>query len=120
MEIKKYEIKSITEDFREIIKTYGFKCNKTVIKHLRKSLRSHEKIVCDENEDDIEYLQERVNYLNKLLKVYTKQNQYHDMTAMLNITVLKLLTIYLKTMMKITICTKLTTNNINHFQARYY
>ena len=78
MENKKSEIKSIIKEFREIIKTYGLKYKKTVLKNLRKPLRSHEKIVYDGNEDEIEYLQERVNYLNKLLKVCTKQNQCHD------------------------------------------
>ena len=36
MENKKSEIKSIIKDFREIIKTHGFKYKKAVIKNLRK------------------------------------------------------------------------------------
>ena len=73
---KKSEIKLITDDFRAIIKIYGFKYRRAVIKNLRKSFRSLEKIVYDEDENDIEYLQDRINYLNSLKNGYLKQNQY--------------------------------------------
>ena len=75
---KKSEIKLITliTNFRAIIKIYGFKYRRAVIKNLRKSFRSHEKIVYDEDENDIEYLQDRINYLNSLKNGYLKQNQY--------------------------------------------
>ena len=75
---EKSEIMSIIKDFREMIRTYGFKYEKSTLKQLRFSLRPHEKIVNDEKEDDIEYLEERVDYLKNLLKSYIKQNQYHD------------------------------------------
>ena len=74
---KKSEIKLITDDFREIIKIYGFKYNKKRLSTLRRAIRTHEKIVID-NEDDNEYLQDRINYLNGLKNGYLKQNQYHD------------------------------------------
>ena len=73
MENKKSEIMSIIKGFREFIKTFGFKYKKSIIENLRKSLRSHEKIVNDEDEDDIEYLQEKINYLNNLFKGYIKK-----------------------------------------------
>ena len=75
---KKSEIKSTTKEFREFITLYGFKYRKSVIKHLRRAPRSHEKIANDEDEDDIEYLQECVCYLSKILKDYIKKNKYHD------------------------------------------
>ena len=37
---KKSEIKSIIKDFREFIVNYGFKYKKTVLKNLRRRLRS--------------------------------------------------------------------------------
>ena len=75
---KKSEIKSIIKDFREIINIYGFKCNKNVIKNLRRRLRSDKKAADDEDEDDIECLQEIIDRLSKLKKHYFKQNEYHD------------------------------------------
>ena len=74
---KKSGIMSITKDFRKMIRIYGFRYKRSTLKHLRFSLRSHEKIVIDEKEDHIEYLQDRINYL-KTLKGYLKQNQYQD------------------------------------------
>ena len=62
---EKSEIMSIIKKFREMIRMYGFKYKKSTLKHL-KALRSHEKIVNDENEGDIKYLQERVDYLKRL------------------------------------------------------
>ena len=47
---KKSEIKSTIKDFREIINIYGFKYNKTVIKNLRRRLRSDQKAADDEDE----------------------------------------------------------------------
>ena len=35
---KKSEIKSMTKDFREVIRAYGFKYKKTVLNHLKKHL----------------------------------------------------------------------------------
>ena len=81
---KKSEIMSITKDFRRMIRIYGFRYKKSTLKHLRFSLRSHEKIVNDEKEDDIEYLQERIDYMRKLFKTYIKQNQYHDQNTKYN------------------------------------
>ena len=48
------------------------------MKNLRRRLRSDKKAADDENEDDIEYLQEIIDRLDKLKKEYLKQNQYHD------------------------------------------
>ena len=44
---KKSEIKLITDDFREIIRTYGFRYNKKGLSTLRRAIRDHEKIVID-------------------------------------------------------------------------
>ena len=40
---KKSEIKLITDDFKEIIKIYGFRCNKKRLSNLRKATRDCEK-----------------------------------------------------------------------------
>ena len=53
-----------------MIRIYGFKYKSSTLKHLRKTLRSHEKIVNDEKEEDTEYLQEHIDYLKNLLKLY--------------------------------------------------
>ena len=44
------EIKSTIKGFREIINIYGFKYNKTVIKNLRRRLRSDQKAADDKDE----------------------------------------------------------------------
>ena len=75
---KKSLIKSIIKDFREFIGNYGFKYKKTVLKNLRRRLRSDKKAADDEYEDDIEYLQEIIDRLSSLKKFYLKQNKYHD------------------------------------------
>ena len=51
---------------------------KKCTKNLRGRLRSDKKAADKENEDDIEYLQEIIDRLNKSKKHYLKQNQYHD------------------------------------------
>ena len=75
---KKSEIMSITEDFREFINIFKTTYKKSTIKILRKALRSHEKVVNDEREDDTECLQERIDYLNNLLKTFTEKNKHYD------------------------------------------
>ena len=62
---KKYLIKSIIKDFTEFIALYGFKYRKNIIKNWRRRLRSDTKAADDENEDDIEYLQEIIDRLDK-------------------------------------------------------
>ena len=96
---KKSLIKSIIKDFREFLALYGFKCKKNVIKNLRRRLRSDKKVADDENEDDIEYLQEIIDRLDKSKKHYLKQSQYHDHNTTIQSTgVLKLLSICLMKM----------------------
>ena len=73
---KKSVIINLIKDFREIIKQYGFKYKKNVLKYLRKRLRSDEKAAYDEDEDDIKCLQEIIDRLSKLKKHYIKKNKY--------------------------------------------
>ena len=75
---KKSAIIGLTKDFRKIIKTYGVKYKKTVLKHLRFMLTLDGKDAYNENEDDIEYLRDIIDRLSKLKKHYLKQNKYHD------------------------------------------
>ena len=78
---KKSEFKLITDAFREIIRIYSPIYNKKRLSTLRRAIRGHEKIVIDKKEDDTEYLQDRINYLNSLKNRYLKQNQYQDKNA---------------------------------------
>ena len=75
---KKSLIKSIIKDFREFVVDYGFKYKKTVLKNVRRRLRSDKKAADDENEDDNEYLQEITDRLSVSKKDYFKQNKHHD------------------------------------------
>ena len=115
---KRSEIKSIIKDFREIIKIYGFRYKKTVLKHLRLSLRSDKKVADDKKEEDIDYLQEIIDRLTRLK--HTILNKINVTTKTLNIMRLKQLSICLKAMMKITIYILSTINSINHFLIRLY
>ena len=58
---KKSVIIDLSKDFREIIKQYGFRYKKKIIKNLRRRLRSDGKAADNEDEDDIEYLQEIID-----------------------------------------------------------
>ena len=55
----------------------SLKLIKKAVKILRKPLTKREKIVCDEKEDDIEYLKDIINELN----TYFNKNKYHDYKA---------------------------------------
>ena len=68
---KKSFIKSIIKDFREFIVDYGFKYKKkTVLKNLRRRLRSDKKAADDEDEDDSEYLQDIIDKLSVLKRLF--------------------------------------------------
>ena len=114
---KKSEIKSRFKDFREIIKTYGFKYNKN-IKTLRKALRSDEKAADDKKKDDAEYLQGIINRLNNLKNSIS--NKIDIMIKTLNIMELKQLNICLIISIMITDYIQSITNNINHFLMEFY
>ena len=68
---KKSFIKSIIKDFREFIVDYGFKYKKkTVLKNLRRRLRSDKKAADDEDEDDSEYLKDIIDKLSVLKRLF--------------------------------------------------
>ena len=75
---KKSEIMTIIKNFREEIATYDFKDKESLLKSLKKLLELYEKIVDDEDEDDIYYLKDCINYLNNLFKGYVEKNKYLD------------------------------------------
>ena len=58
----------------------GLKLIKTV-NILRKGIRNHEKIVYDEEEDDIEYIKHNINELKNLKNTYFDRNKYHGYRA---------------------------------------
>ena len=59
----------------------GLKLIKKTVKILRKALRYCEKIVCDEEEDDIEYIKDNINELKNLKNTYFDRNKYHGYRA---------------------------------------
>ena len=72
---EKCEIMSIIKNFRRLTKTHEFKYKETLLTNLKKSLRSHEKIVANDFKNDIEYLQDRIDYLNILFESYTQKKR---------------------------------------------
>ena len=65
---KKSAIIYLIKYFREIIKQYGFRHKKVLIKNLRGRLRSDGKAAEDEDENDVEYLQEIIDRSSRLKK----------------------------------------------------
>ena len=55
--------------------------DKRLFKILRKAIRKHEKIVCDEKEDNIEYLKDNIDQLKSLKISYFDKNKYHEYRA---------------------------------------
>ena len=88
----------------------GLKLIKKTVKILRKAIRNCEKIVYDEEDDDIEYTKDNINELKNL------KNTYFDRNIL---ALMKQLSICSKMMKKITTYTKLI-NNISHFLTRLY
>ena len=99
---KKYVITDLIKDFRKIIKQHGFRYKKSLIKNLRRRLRSDGKAADDEDEDDIVYLQEIIDRSSRLKNSIL--NKINIMIRASNIGELKLLSIYLMMKMKIMAC----------------
>ena len=59
----------------------GLKLVKNTVKILRKAIRNREKIVYDEEEDDIEYIKDNINELKNLENTYFERNKYHGYRA---------------------------------------
>ena len=59
----------------------GLKLIKTTVKILRKAITNREKIVYDEEEDDIEYIKDNINELKNLKNTYFDRNIYHGYRA---------------------------------------
>ena len=78
IEHSKYILNLIIKGFKELIDLYRFSTDKKALKLLRKALRKREKILCDEKEDDIEYLKDNINELKGLKNTYFNKNKYHD------------------------------------------
>ena len=78
IEHSKYILNLIIKGFKEFIDLYRFSTDEKALKFLRKALRKREKIVCDEKEDNIEYLKDNFNELKDLKNTYFNKNKYHD------------------------------------------
>ena len=78
IEHNKQILNSIT---KELIDLCRFKTDERTLKILRRALREGEKIVCDKEEDDIEYLKGNINKLKGLKNIYFDRNKYHDYKA---------------------------------------
>ena len=59
----------------------GLKLIKKTVTTLRKAVRNRQKIVYDEEEDDIEYIKENINELKNLKNTYFDRNKYHGYRA---------------------------------------
>ena len=73
LKMKKSEIKTLIDDFREFIVLYRFSFGKESTKLLIIYLRNYEKIVNGEKEDNIEYLKDQFNSLKNFKKAYLKK-----------------------------------------------
>ena len=60
---------------------YRFRTDKKTLTILRKAHRAREKTVCDEKEDDIEYLKDNIGELKVLKNNYFNRNKYHGYRA---------------------------------------
>ena len=119
IEHNKHVLNLIIKEFRELIGLCRFKTNKKTVNILRKAIRNREKIVYDEEEDDIEYIKDNINELKNLKKILIL-TEINIMATGLNILALmKLISICSKMIKKITTYTKLI-NNISHFLTRLY
>ena len=119
IEHNKHVLNLIIKEFRELIGLCRFKTDKKNVKILRKAIRNREKIVYDEEEDDIEYIKDNINELKNLKEILIL-TEINIMATGLNILALmKLISICSKMIKKITTYTKLI-NNISHFLTRLY
>ena len=71
-------IKSIINDFRQIINILPSKISKRKLKTLRSRLCLNEKAANDEKEEDGEYLQGIIDVLSGLKEHYLKKTKHHD------------------------------------------
>ena len=78
IEHNKQVLNSITKEFRKLIDLYKFKTDKKTLKILRKVLTEREKIIYDNEEDDIEYLKYNIDQLKRLKISYFDRSKYHD------------------------------------------
>ena len=81
IEHNKHVLNLIIKGFKELIGLYRFKTDKKTVKILRKAIRNREKIVYDEEEDDIEYIKDNINGLKNLKNTYFDRNKYHGYRA---------------------------------------
>ena len=78
IEHNKHVLNLIIKEYRELIGLYRFKTDKKkTVKILRKAIRNCEKIVYDEEKDDIEYIKDNINELKNLKNTYFDRNKYH-------------------------------------------
>ena len=70
---KKSKIMTTAKNFRAEIALYGFKYREKLIKCFEKSIKFHEEIANDKNENNIKYLDECINYFGYLLKIILRK-----------------------------------------------
>ena len=81
IEHSKHVLNLIIKEFKELIGLYRFKTDKKTVKILRKAIRNREKIVYDDEEDDIEYIKDNINGLKDVKNTYFDRNKYHGYWA---------------------------------------
>ena len=72
---KKLETKTIIDDFRELIELYGSNYDEKTVNTLKKCLTKEEDLWCDEEDDNIEELNNCIEYLNSFKNRYFGEYQ---------------------------------------------
>ena len=76
---KKIEIKTIIDDIRQLIETYGFNHDEKTMNTLKRNIKKYEDLLCDEEDDDIEDLNNCIRSLNFYkAKVFREYQQSKD------------------------------------------
>ena len=78
---EKIEIMSIIDNFKRLANIIEFRCRKNFLTNVKKILRPYEKIVINDCKNDIEHLQDCIDYLNNLFESYTKKNKCNEIKA---------------------------------------
>ena len=69
---------SIIDSFKRLANTIEFRYRKNLLTNLKKTLKPYAEMVVNDSKNDIEYLQDCIDYLNNLLESYTEKNKCNE------------------------------------------
>ena len=75
---EKLEIMSIIDNFKRLANTVEFRCRKNLLNNFKKTLKPYIKMVNDDFKNDIEYLEDCIDYLNNLFNSYAHKNKCNE------------------------------------------